>query len=136
MWLTIAKKVALPILKKYWKELILVVVVIAFVFNYWLMTREIDLLTKKLYAAEIVETQLQSNVDVLQGALSRQKAYIDKWKDAAADARDDVNQGEIAADAVAAEYQARIRDLLNKPAGIVSCEDNMNWMVQEAIKWK
>jgi len=132
-----ARAKAIKFLKDNWKTIGVITVVGYLAFNYWSMGNEIKRLTNANYANEIIITQYESNAVLLEGSIKKQNLYIRELEKFTKQQQDIINGGEAAAAVTAAEYEARIRELINKPQSIITCEDNMEWLLNksEDMKW-
>lgn len=131
------KEKLLAFLKSNWKTILVVGVIGYFVYNYWSMTNEIESLKSKQYSSDIVLSRYEDNVRVLKNAIDTQNIYVKELEQFSIKQTEAIVAGEKAAASLSVEYEDRIRNLMNKPPTIISCEDNMQWLVDEAevLKW-
>ena len=86
----------------------------------------------------IIEAHVANEVFLI-GSLSDQNDAIQRLKDMSDDQEETIRQAENQSEKVRNEYDKVIRELLvDKPSEVVTCEDNMTWMVEKApeFKWK
>jgi len=128
---------AISFLKDHWKTIGAIVIIGYLAFNYWHMGNEIERLQNAAYSNEIVIAQYEDNEELLVEKITKQNSYINELEAYANKQKEEIDKGRIAATMVANEYEQRIRDILNRPPTIITCQDNMQWMIDEAenLEW-
>ncbi len=129
----------LPFLAKYWKEILIFLVITFAVWQYHSMVGTIEYLEVQHEQDLRIIAAERENVNRLRGSVERQNEEIRKLDQLSTEQEERLTEAQRASDSAAAEYDKIIADLMiNKPAEVVTCEQNMDWMLDQRgnFEWK
>ena len=129
----------IPFAIKHWKEVLIVSIIAVSVWKYYDLVDRIDYLTLlHEQDVQIIKTK-EANETRLRDAIDLQNERIDNLKNRSDKQKERLEQAQDASESVKQEYEAMMERLMtDKPQNVVTCEDNMEWMVDKGkeLKWK
>ena len=133
-----AAKKLLPVLIKYYKEVLIVSIVLLCAWKYHDMSETISRQKVVIMQDELIIQAHEQNEHKLTTAITDQNASILALRVLSNKQGQHIDKAQEQAESVRNEYDDIIMKLLaDKPREIVSCEDNMKWLVDKSgdFKW-
>lgn len=126
-----------PFIIENWKEVFIVIVSVAFIWNFMQMRKENEMLATLIDLKDRKISILEANQTNLKISLENQNTAIKKLEELTEEQTKRLADSKKASFAVREQYERIIGDLLtNKDKSVQGCSGNMKWMVDKAMQLK